>query len=146
MRKDTVKIRRGKRTDFPAFAKLTQTTTPPQETNKTQVRHWRRLAADLDHDCYVAEQDGTIHGILLLSYIRTLRTPGWEAIVDVAVSSTAAHGISRALLDFAKARARKRGCRQLFTCAREEREEEQQPWLREAGFSQVGLTVACTTV
>ena len=81
---------------------------------KARVRWWRRLAADPAHDCYVAECDGTIQGLILLCYIRRLQQHGWEAILDMVVPPSASREIRLALLDFAKARARQRGCQRVL--------------------------------
>ena len=100
-------IRRGKRTDCVALQALLF----PEdsgELSKAAARHWRRLAQDPAHDFYVAERDGTLWGMLLVSYVRALRNPGWQAVLDTAVLQTASPDIGRALLRFAKERARKR--------------------------------------
>lgn len=81
---------------------------------KARVRAWRRLAADPAHDCYVAERDGTIQGLILVCYIRRLQQHGWEALLDMAVAPSASREIRLALVDFAKARARQRGCQRVL--------------------------------
>src|SRR5262245_51229458 len=113
MQGGSVKIRRGRRTDFPALISLLA----PAEasaTDKAQIRHWRKLASDPGHDFYVAEHEGSIQGMVLVSYIRGLRHPGWQAVLDMVVSSAVIYSIGQELLDFAKGRARKRGCRSLL--------------------------------
>lgn len=137
----TIKIRRGKRTDFPALLALL----PPGQRKgptKTQVRHWRRLATDLRHDFYVAEQEGVLLGIVLVCYVRSLRHYGWDALLDLVVSPVNACHIEQRLLAFAKARARKRGCRTLLIYAADQEQDKRTPLAR-AGFSRVGDVLAC---
>lgn len=138
----TIKIRRGKRTDFPALLTLLPAAQQRQPT-KTQVRHWRRLASDLRHDFYVAEQEGTVRGIVLVCYIRTLKQYGWQALLDLVVSAVDHCHIGQKLLAFAKARARKRGCRTLLICTPDQGKQEVRLFLAQAGFSRVGDMLSC---
>lgn len=142
MHEGTVKIRRCKRTDFPTFVALLTPSTL-EEANKVQERRWRRLAADPAHDCYVAEQDGTIQGILLVSYLRRLRRYGWEAILDMAVAPSAASDIGQMLLNFAKERARKRGCQRLLVCVTDAEGREWFPSFVQDGFGHAGEVLSC---
>lgn len=138
----TIKIRRGKRTDFPALLALLPSARQMAPT-KTQVRHWRRVASDLRHDFYVAEQEGVILGMVLVCYIRSLTQEGWHALLDIVVSPVNACHIGQKLLAFAKARARKRGCRTLLMCAPDEGEQDRRLPLAQAGFSRVGDVLSC---
>jgi len=142
MHEGTVKIRRSKRTDFPMFMALLTPLTLEEET-KAWARRWRRLAADPAHDCYVAEQDGMIQGILLVSYLRRLRKYGWEAILDMAVAPSAAYDIGQMLLNFAKERARKRGCQRLLVCVTDTEGREWLASLAQAGFGHAGEVLSC---
>ena len=137
MHDGSVKIRRGKRTDFPALRALLA---PAEQAgaDKAQVRHWRRLARDPGHDFYVAEQEGTIQGMVLVGYVRELRHYGWQAILDMVMPSPAACTIGQQLLDFAKARARKRGCQHLLVWVTDQARDERLPALAQAGFRRVG--------
>ena len=106
-------IRRGRRTDVVALQSVLCPESPPESLaacSKAEVRHWRRLAQDPALDFYVAARDDALWGMLLVSYIRALRFKGWQAILELAVVPTAPLDIGLALLDFAKERARKRGC------------------------------------
>lgn len=142
MQYGSVKIRRGKRTDFPALVALLA---PADQAaaNQVQARHWRRLASDPAHDFYVAEQEDTLRGMVLVSYIRGLRHYNWQAMLDVVFPSPAACAISQALLDFAKARARKRGCQHLFVWVTDHAGSEQLAPLMQAGFHRSGEVLSC---
>jgi len=136
------KISRGKRTDFPALMALLAAESPGEES-KRQVRHWRRLASDPGLDFYVAEQRGTIQGMVLVCYIRDLRCPGWQAILDIVVPASVEYGIAQALLAFAKARARKRGCQRLLVCEIERQGNGRNVSLGPAGFRPIGEVLSC---
>ena len=106
-------IRRGKRTDIPALRALsfavagsdedqnqeaTQETTlkeASQQMTKQEVQHWRRLASDPSLDFYVAEQAGSLQGMVLVCYLRSLYNPGWYAILDITILASAAEGIGK---------------------------------------------------
>ena len=142
MQEGTIKIRRGKRTDFPALIALVHSQSPC-EANKGQVRHWRRLAGDPSLDFYIAEQEGTIRGMVLVCYIRELSRPGWQAILDVVAPVSEECGIGRALLDFVKGRARKRGCQRLLVYKIAHEGDEWCASLTQAGFHRVGDVLCC---
>jgi len=137
-----IKIRRGKRTDFPALMALLATESSG-EASKGQIRHWRRLASDPGLDFYVAEQRETIQGMVLVCYIRDLRCPGWQAILDIVVPASVEYGIAQALLAFAKARARKRGCQRLLVCEIERQGNSRNVSLGPAGFRPIGEVLSC---
>jgi N-acetylglutamate synthase-like GNAT family acetyltransferase len=139
---DPIKIRRGKRTDFPALLALLPSARHTAPT-KTQVRHWRRVASDLRHDFYVAEQEGVVLGMVLVCYIRTLTQERWHALLDIVVSPVNACHIGQKLLAFAKARARKRGCRTLFAWVLDQGEQDRCLPLAQAGFSRAGDVLSC---
>ena len=137
-----MKIRRGKRTDFPVLMTLL-TPTATEEPDKAQARYWRRLASDPMHDFYVAEQEGIIRGMVLVSYIRSLTHQRWQAILDLAVPVSAACDIAQELLNFAKMRARKRGCQHLLACVNTHERQEQLALLLRAGFLCTGEVLSC---
>jgi hypothetical protein len=117
MQNGPITIRRGKRTDLPELVALFSFP-QAQDTDRKHAQHWRRLANDPAHDFYVAEQHDSLQGMVLVSYVRTLVHLGWLAILDLAIVSTAQPEVSLELIDFAKTRARKRGCQDLvvYTC------------------------------
>lgn len=106
-------IRRAKRTDIPVL-RILATPRGPGPISRAETRHWRRLASDPALDFYVAEQAGAVQGMLLVCYVRALSSSGWQALLDMTVHPAAGQDVAQALLDFAKVRARKRVCQQLW--------------------------------
>jgi L-amino acid N-acyltransferase YncA len=137
MHDGVIKIRRGKRTDLPALLALLNPGIA-YDQDKAQSRHWRRLASDPRFDFYVAEQDGVLGGALLVCYIRILRDHGWRAILDLASLFPSSCVLAQELLNFAKARARKRGCRQLIAWRDEAAAHGHLSIFTEGGFRPVG--------
>jgi len=142
MREDTVKIRRGKRADFPALTALVNAQAPCAAT-KEQIRHWRRLAGDPRLDFYIAEQEGAIRGVVLICYVRELGRPGWHAVLDVVAPPSAGDRVGRALLDFVKERARRRGCQRLLVYEIAPGRDGRCVSLAQAGFRRVGDILCC---
>ena len=138
-----MKIRRGKRTDLPALAARLSFSSA-LVTVMNQAQHWRRLASDPTHDFYVVEHHDVLQGMVLVSYIRTLLHLGWLAVLDLAVLSTAPHDVSRALVDFAKARARKRGCQCMVLSPGTQNSQMPLTPLLETGFLRTGEVLACS--
>ena len=135
---DGLRIRRAKRTDIPAL-RLLATPAAAESISHTETRYWRRLASDPRLDFYVAEQAGAVQGMLLVCYVRTLGSPGWQALLDLIVRPAVAPDIAQALLDFAKARARQRGCQQLLV--QSDRADRQ--LLTQNGFAAAGPLFVC---
>lgn len=135
---DGLRIRRAKRTDIPAL-RLLATPAAAKSISRTETRYWRRLASDPRLDFYVAEQAGAVQGMLLVCYVRTLGSPGWQALLDLIVRPAVVPDIAQALLDFAKARARQRGCQQLLV--QSDRADRQ--LLTQNGFAAAGPLFAC---
>jgi len=138
-----IKIRRGKRTDLPVLVPLLSFP-PALDTEKKYVQHWRRLASDPAHDFYVAEQHGTLQGMVLVSYVRTLVRPGWLAILDIAVVPLASDEISRGLIDFAKTRARKRDCQHIIVYSSDSEQRMPLTRLLQTGFLRAGEVLSCS--
>jgi N-acetylglutamate synthase-like GNAT family acetyltransferase len=138
-----VTIRRGKRTDFPLLLQLLAPTAL-QERDKAQVRHWRRVASSLLHDFYVAEQEGTVCGMVLVSYIRSLTSQGWRAILDFVAPVSALDNVGLLLLTFAKTRAQQRGCQQIMVwTTTQDQSEELSTLFCQAGFLRSGEVLSC---
>lgn len=137
-----IKIRRGKRTDLFALAPLLSFPSP-LAMEKKRVQHWRRLASDPAHDFYVAEEHEALQGMLLVSYVRTLLHFGWLAVLDVAVMPTASNDVGIALIDFAKARARKRGCQRMVVSPCLQNDQMPLTPLLETGFLRTGEVLSC---
>jgi N-acetylglutamate synthase-like GNAT family acetyltransferase len=143
MLEHAIKIRRGRRTDEAALEVLLSPV-PHTDSAKAQIRHWRRLASDPSLDFYVAEHnDGSIQGVVLVCYVRRLRVRGWEAVLDIVVHPAAASTIGQTLLDFAKARARKRGCQQLRLYTQHASRDQRYGFLTQAGFVPTGDVLSC---
>jgi N-acetylglutamate synthase-like GNAT family acetyltransferase len=137
-----ITIRRAKRTDLPALAPLLSLLSA-DNTDKKYTQHWRRLANDPAHDFYVAEQQGTLQGMVLVSYVRTLVHMGWLAILDLALTPPAPKDVSFELIDFAKARARKRGCLHLVVYIDTNNHPMPLTPLFETGFLRTGEVLSC---
>lgn len=142
MLQGTVKIRRGKRTDFPTLLQLFPQTVS-LDINKAQVRFWRRVASDPAHDFYVAEQEGSVRGMVLVSYIRRLSCQGWQAILDLVAPISALRDVGLALLNFAKARAQRRGCQCILVWQTTSQAEGLTALLSQAGFLRSGEVLSC---
>ena len=135
---EELRIRRAKRADIPAL-RLLAAPAAAEPISRAETRYWRRLASDPRLDFYVAEQAGAVQGMLLVCYMRTLGSPGWQALLDLIVRPAVAPDIAQALLDFAKARARQRGCQQLLV--QSDRADRQ--LLTQNGFAAAGPLFAC---
>ena len=143
MSQGPITIRRGKRTDFPTLLQLL-TPTALQEIEKAQIRYWRRVASDPAHDFYVAEQEGTVRGMVLVSYIRSLTSQGWQAVLDLVAPASALRDVGLLLLTFAKARAQQRGCQQIMVWNTATNQSEQLTMLFcQAGFLHSGEVLSC---
>ena len=138
----SVKIRRGKRTDFPTLLQLL-TPIALQDIDKAQVRHWRRIAGDPTHDFYVAEQEGVVRGMVLVSYIRGLTYQGWQAILDLVAPVSALREVGLVLLNFAKTRAQQRGCHHILVWQTTPQEEGLTTLFCQAGFLRSGEVLSC---
>jgi hypothetical protein len=137
-----ITIRRGKRTDLPALAPLLSFP-PAYDTDKKHTQHWRRLVSDPSHDFYVAERHGTLQGMVLVSYVRTLLYLGWLAILELALPSPAQQDVSRELIDFAKKRARQRGCQRIIMLIDGSAQSMPLTSLLETGFLRTGEVLSC---
>ena len=133
-------IRRGRRTDLTACQTILFPDTSNDEWHKAEVRHWRRLARDPALDFYVAQHADVLQGMILISYIRRLRRSGWLAILDIAILPSAPAQVGQALLDFAKERAKKRGCPNVvwLPCSVQSTAQLLPDFFRDNGFQQVG--------
>ena len=138
-------IRRGRRTDLAACQAVLFPDTPDEGWGKAEVRHWRRLARDPALDFYVAQQDGKLQGMILVSYIRRLRRSSWQAIVDIAVFPSAPAQVGQALLNFAKERAKQRACPSVvwLPCSGQSTVPLTPTFFRDNGFQQVGEFWSC---
>ena len=79
----------------------------------------------------------------MVGYLRSLLYPGWRASLDIGVLASAAGEVGQALLDFAKARARKRGCKLMDLQACNAPGLGTEELLKKNGFSRVGGLFLC---
>lgn len=108
----TVRIRRGRRTDYEALALLGDWP-GVDESPRRSVRLYRNVLADLAYDLYVADDDGTPVGMIAVSYTRVLALGGQRArLEEIAVRPDRRRsGVGRELVEFASRRATKRRAR-----------------------------------
>lgn len=135
----SIRIRRARRTDFTMVMKLladSGVAVPPPD--RRVLRRFRNLVADLGGDLYLALVDGSVAGLVHVTYARQLST---TALADLAQLLVAAphrqRGIGRQLLEFAAVRARKRGCVAL-SCRLSARSDAAAAMLRAGGFVEAG--------
>ena len=96
--------------DDPLGAKRERYETP---LPNSYVEAFRAIDRDANNELIVACQDGGVVGVLQLTFIPYLTYQGgWRALVEsVRVDSRArSQGLGKALLEWAIARARERGC------------------------------------
>jgi N-acetylglutamate synthase-like GNAT family acetyltransferase len=107
-----VKLRRARRTDFVAVMKvLASTNLPVPPADRSTLRRFRRVVADLGGDFYVALSAGQVIGFVHVTYARQLATAARARVEALAVQSDRQGcGIGSALLDLACRRAHRRGC------------------------------------
>ncbi|MFN8626616.1 MAG: GNAT family N-acetyltransferase [Candidatus Binatia bacterium] len=138
-----VTIRRGRRTDFTAVMELlAEEGVPLPPADRTTLRRFRRLVADLGTDFYVAVIDGRIEGLVHVTYARQL-TQGATATLERLVVAEACgdNGIGMALLRFAQRRARNRGCAR-FSCALPASAHDRREFLERSGLEAHGEWLA----
>ncbi len=145
-----MRIRRGRRTDFTVVMRLlvaSGVAVPPPD--RASLRRFRRLAADLGADFYLALVDGTLAGLLHVTYARQLVSAPLARIDQLLVAAEwRRRGIGTALLAFARERARRRGCGSL-ACAVPPDAEAARRFLEKAGLAVSpsgfvqGLEAAC---
>ena len=114
-----IRYRRARRTDFAAIDAVVRSgRTPAAAPDRSALRRFRRLVADLGADLYVAETDACLLGVVHVSYVRHL-TLGQRAQLELlAVAADArGRGVGRGLVALAAQRARRRGCATLLCSA-----------------------------
>jgi GNAT superfamily N-acetyltransferase len=107
-----IHIRRGRRADYEVLATLCAW--PMVERSPARsTRLFRHTVSDLAYDLYVADDGGTLVGVVAVSYVRALPLGGQRATLEELVvrPDRRGAGLGRRLLEFAIARARRRGAR-----------------------------------
>jgi ribosomal protein S18 acetylase RimI-like enzyme len=138
MEPSPIRLRRVRRADSAAVgALLAAAGAGTLPLDRATLRRFRRLVADLGADCYLAERDGALVGLVHVTYTRHF-FEGQRATLALLVVDPDARrqGIGQALTDLALRRARRRGCR-VLTCYSAEREAAA-AWLRRLGWRDAG--------
>ena len=110
-----IRIRRGRRTDFAAvMALLAGSGAPVPPPDRSTLRRFRQLVADLGADLYLATIDERVVGVAHVTYERQLARPPRATLETLVVGELVrGRGVGTALLRFAADRARKRACGRL---------------------------------
>lgn len=108
----SVRHRRARRTDFDAIRTIVEASglsAPALE--RTALRRFRRVVADLGADLYVAEVETRVIGVVHVTYARHLAGPAEAQLALLAVApEVRRQGVGRGLVALAAARAQRRGC------------------------------------
>jgi N-acetylglutamate synthase-like GNAT family acetyltransferase len=106
-----IRHRRARRSDFDAIHAIMEASgllVPAPE--RSALRRFRRVVADLGADLYVAEVDSRVIGVVHLTYTRGLTGSPRGHLELLAVAPEARRqGVGRGLVALAAARARRRG-------------------------------------
>jgi GNAT superfamily N-acetyltransferase len=112
MKMPRLRIRRVRRTDFTAVMAMLAAAgvaVPPPE--RATLRRFRNIVADLGADFSLVLVDGTLAGLVHVTYARQLAQPPRATLEQLVVATPfRRRGVGSALLAFAAARAGKRGC------------------------------------
>lgn len=139
-----VKLRRARRTDFVAVARILASNNlavPPPE--RASLRRFRRLVADLGIDIYVAVVAEQVVGFVHVAYNRQIAGPPKARMEALAVQRDYHHrGIASLLVDLACRRARRRGCHDL-RCETQGADRGFRNFLAKKGWSEQGDVLWC---
>jgi GNAT superfamily N-acetyltransferase len=134
-----VRIRRARRTDFTAVMQLLAASgvaVPPPD--RATLGRFRHIVADLGADFYLAVVDGTLAGLVHVTYARQLSSPPHARLDELVVTEPfRGRGIGSALLAFAQDRARQRGCDTL-SCVHPAADASARRFLEKAGLRPMG--------
>jgi GNAT superfamily N-acetyltransferase len=111
---------------------------PVPPADRATLRRFRLIVADLGADFYVATLDGTIGGLVHVTYARQL-THGPAAALNRLLVAEAfrGRGIGKALLEFVQRRARNRGCA-TFSCVLPATERANRGFFEHSGLAANG--------
>jgi len=154
MEESTGRFRRADRQDVPAIVRLladdplgsTRETTDGDQLPDAYWRAFQAIDADPHQLLMVAEADGQIVGTLQLTFIPSLTYTGGERAQIEGVRVAAGHrgrGLGRAMVLWAIARARARGCR-LVQLTTDRRRPEARRFYASMGFrpTHVGMKLS----
>lgn len=106
-----LRIRRCRRTDFTAVMHLLAVDEPAAVPERRTLRRFRAIVNDLGSDLYVALVDGTMAGLVYVTYVRRLAVAPRAQIERLIVAEPfRRRDIGSALFEFARERAIRRGC------------------------------------
>lgn len=132
-------IRRARRTDFTAVMRLLAVSgleVPPAD--RATLRRFRNIVADLGTDFYLVLVDGTLAGLVHVTYARQLRRLPRAGLEQLLVAEPfRRRGVASALLAFARERARRRGCTALY-CVVPITNDSARQFLEQAGLTRCG--------
>ena len=105
-----VRLRRARRTDFVAVMKtLASNGLPVPPPDRSTLRRFRRLVADLGSDFYVAVVEEQVAGFVHVTYTRQIASGACARIEAMAVQrERQGRGVGSLLLDLACRRAKRR--------------------------------------
>lgn len=134
-------VRRARRTDFTAVMRLlVEAGIPAPSPDRTSLRRFRQIVADLGGDFYLAVRDEDVVGLVHLTYTRQLAAPPRAQLDQLVVAPQARRsGVGRALLELACARARKRGC--VALCGVAAADDAAQQMVHALGVQPIGQAV-----
>ena len=136
-----VHIRRARRTDLENLAAIAGWP-GAAGSHRGALRLFRNVVGDQAYDLYVAEDEGVTIGVGAVSYVRVLALGGQRATLEeVAVREDRRRaGVGRALVEFLRERAMRRGAR-LFEANPPDAAAE--AFLRAVGFDRAGERFRC---
>ncbi len=137
-----LRIRRARRTDFTAAMALMASTgmVLPVPDRRT-LRRFRQIVADLGGDFYLAMNDEQPVGLVHVTYTRQLAAPPRAHLDQLLVAaSSRRQGVGTALLDFARRRARRRGCA-FLACHLRQADPQTEAFLDRTGLQRDGETL-----
>ena len=132
----SIRLRRGRRTDYEALAALCGWPEVDRSPRRS-IRLYRNVVSDLAYDLYLADEDGSAVGMIAVSYVRVLGLGGQRATLEEIMvrPDRRGTGIGRRLGEFALRRAAKRGVRAFEAHPPNESAKQ---FLDRAGFHAVG--------
>ena len=134
-----LRIRRSRRTDFVAVMRLLAASgVPVPAPDRATLRRFRRVVDDLGADFYLILVDGTLAGLVHVTYARQVAGAPRARLDQLVVAEPfRRRGIGAALLAFAQTRARRRGCGTLC-CWRAPDHDAADLFLERAGLRAMG--------
>src|SRR5205823_427315 len=106
--------------------------------DRTTLRRFRQLVADLGADFYLASVDDALAGLVHVTYARQLAASPAARVEHLAVAAPfRRRGVGSSLLRFVQQRARQRGCGTL-ACAMADETPATRRFLEQGGLTATG--------